>query len=64
MFLVPVMERVEEIRAINRRINRPWMEELGRYSEEELAVLLDFAERNYQAAIRATVALRDEGAGG
>lgn len=60
ILLVPVMERIEEIRAINRRTNRPWMEELARYSEGELDVLLDFAERNYQAAVRATKALRSE----
>jgi len=60
VLLAPVMHRIEEIRTINRRINRPWMEELATYSEHDLDVLLDFAERNYQAAVRATIALRDE----
>lgn len=60
VFLVPIMERIEDIRAINRRTNAAWLEELGTYSEAELSFLLDFAERNYQAAVEATVALRDE----
>jgi len=60
VFLEPVPERIEEIRAINRRATRPWFEELGRYSDGELELLLDFAERNYQAAVNATIALRRE----
>ncbi len=60
VFLVPIIERIEEIRAINRRTNRAWMEELGKYSEADMNVLLDFAERNYQAAVNATIALRGE----
>ncbi|MCY0096961.1 MarR family winged helix-turn-helix transcriptional regulator [Hoeflea ulvae] len=60
LFLEPVPERIEEIRAINRRAYKPWMEELARYSEAELEILLDFADRNYQAAVQATIALRRE----
>ena len=60
VFLVPVMNRIEEIREINRRANRTWIEELNRYSEVELKILLDFADRNYEAAVRATIALRDD----
>ncbi len=60
VFLEPVALRIEEIRAINRRVNRPWMEELGQYSESELDLLLDFADRNYQAAVQATIALRTD----
>lgn len=60
LFLEPIPHRIEEIRAINRRANRPWMEELGRYSEAELDVLLDFSERNYLAAVNATIALRQD----
>jgi len=60
VFLEPEMERIEEIRAINRRANKPWLEELARYSEAELELLLDFADRNYHAAVNATVALRSE----
>ena len=60
LFLEPVFERIEEIRAINRRVNRPWLEELGRYSQAELDLLLDFADRNYHAAVQATIALRND----
>ncbi|WP_158970857.1 MarR family winged helix-turn-helix transcriptional regulator [Chachezhania sediminis] len=60
VFLEPVWPRIEEIRAINRRANRAWLDELARYSDAELDVLLDFADRNYHAAINATVALRKE----
>jgi DNA-binding MarR family transcriptional regulator len=58
LFLEPVEERIEEIRTINRRAYKPWMEELARYSGAELEILLDFADRNYQAAVQATIALR------
>ena len=60
VFLEPVMHRIDEIRAINRRTNRAWIEELGLYSEAELELLLDFADRNYEAAVNATIALRQE----
>lgn len=60
VFLVPNMERIEEIRAVNKRTNAKWLEELSTYSEDELNFLLDFADRNYEAAVNATVALRDE----
>jgi DNA-binding MarR family transcriptional regulator len=60
VFLVPVRRRIEEIRSINRRANSAWMEELAGYSEKDLDVLLDFAERNYQAALRATISLRQD----
>lgn len=60
VFLIPNMERVEEIRAINRRTNAAWLDELFTYSEEELNFLLEFADRNYEAAVNATVALRDD----
>jgi DNA-binding MarR family transcriptional regulator len=60
LFLEPVSGRIEEIRAINRRAFAPWIAELDRYSESELLVLLDFAERNYQAAVNATIALRGD----
>lgn len=59
-FLVPVAARIEEIRAINRRAFHPWIEELSTYSDAELDVLLDFADRNHEAAIKATLALRAE----
>lgn len=58
LFLQPVPHRIDEIRTINRRAYMPWMEELGRYSEAELDVLLDFSDRNYLAAVNATIALR------
>ncbi|WP_197078315.1 MarR family transcriptional regulator [Hoeflea sp. IMCC20628] len=58
LFLEPVAERIEEIRAINRRAYRPWMDELARYLDSDLDLLLDFADRNYQAAVNATIALR------
>ncbi len=60
LFLEPVPPRIEQIRTINRRAFNPWMEELGRYSETELDLLLDFSDRNYLAAVNATVALREE----
>jgi len=60
LFLEPVPHRIEQIRTINRRAFNPWMEELGQYSEAELDLLLDFSDRNYLAAVNATVALRDE----
>jgi DNA-binding MarR family transcriptional regulator len=60
LFLEPVSHRIEQIRTINRRAFNPWMEELGRYSEAELDLLLDFSDRNYLAAVNATVALREE----
>lgn len=60
LFLEPVPHRIEQIRTINRRAFNPWMEELGRYSEAELDLLLDFSDRNYLAAVNATVALREE----
>ena len=59
-FLEPVPHRIEEIRAINRRAFASWTEELGRYSEAELDLLLDFSDRNYLAAVNATVALRQD----
>lgn len=60
LFLEPVPHRIEQIRTINRRAFNPWMEELGRYSDAELDLLLDFSDRNYLAAVNATVALREE----
>lgn len=60
LFLEPVLERIEEIRTINRCANAPWLKELDRYSEAELDVLLDFADRNYLAAVNATIALRED----
>ncbi|MCB1339556.1 MAG: MarR family transcriptional regulator [Pseudooceanicola sp.] len=60
LFLEPVPEKVEDIRAINRRAFHAWMRELSRYSESELDLLLDFAEKNYDAAVNATVKLRRE----
>jgi DNA-binding MarR family transcriptional regulator len=60
VFLEPVPHRIEHIRTINRRAYNPWIEELGRYSEAELDLLLDFSDRNYLAAVNATVALREE----
>lgn len=59
LFLEPVQERIEEIRAINRQATRPWLEELSHYSDQELAILLDFADRNCRAAVNATTALRE-----
>ena len=62
VFLDPVPARVKEIREINARAFQPWMEDLARYSRAELDLLLDFAERNYQAAVSATIALRRDAA--
>ena len=58
LFLEPVPDRIEEIRAINRRAYGPWLQELGRYSDSELDLLLDFSDRNHLAAVNATIALR------
>ncbi|MFC4669610.1 MarR family winged helix-turn-helix transcriptional regulator [Seohaeicola nanhaiensis] len=60
LFLEPVADRIEEIRAINRRAFHSWMRELARYSERDLDVLLEFAEKNYLAAVNATIKLRRE----
>lgn len=59
-FLQPVQPRIDEIRAINLRATAPWLDELAAYSDAELDVLLDFAERYYQATVNATIALRSE----
>ena len=59
IILEPVMPRIKAIREINARAFQPWMDGLARYSDTELALLLDFAERNYEAAVNATVALRE-----
>lgn len=59
VFLVPIMERIEEVRAINKKTNAPWLEELAGYSDSELELLLGFAERSLDAAVSATIALRD-----
>ncbi|GHF42224.1 MarR family winged helix-turn-helix transcriptional regulator [Seohaeicola zhoushanensis] len=63
LFLEPVAEKIEEIRAINRRAYHAWIRDLARYSEEELDILLDFADRNYEAAVNATIKLRRESRG-
>jgi DNA-binding MarR family transcriptional regulator len=64
VLLVPIEARIEEIREINNRAFAPWIEELARYSNAELDLLLDFAERNYQAAVNATIALSEANGGG
>lgn len=63
VFLEPVPHRIEEIRAINRRAYGPWLQELARYSDSELDLLLDFSDRNHLAAVNATIALRADGNG-
>ena len=63
VFLRPLPDRVAEIRAINRRAFAPWIRTLAGYSDADLDILLDFANRNHLAAVEATVTLREEAEG-
>jgi len=58
IFLEPVAKRIAIIRAANRRMHELWERDLAQYSDDELEVLLDFANRNYRSAVDATIALR------
>ncbi len=60
IFLEPVAKRIAEIRAANRRMHELWKRDLANYSDDELEVLLDFANRNYRSAVDATIELRSE----